>query len=80
MYGGAVYLAEQFNELKDGLPDLIVATDMLDLTTFAALTRHRTAGIPMVVYFHENQITYPWSPTDADVKTQRNNLKIFFVR
>ncbi len=72
MYGGAVALAEQFNELPYR-PDLILVTDMLDLTTFLALTRNKSAGIPTAVYFHENQITYPWSPTDEDVQLGRNN-------
>ena len=78
MYGGAVALAEQFNRNSDGSPssfkpDLILATDMLDLTTFLALTRNKSTGIPTAIYFHENQITYPWSPSDADVKLGRNN-------
>lgn len=72
MYGGAVSLAEQFLA-SDFQPDLLLATDMLDLTTFLALTRQQTAQIPTAIYFHENQITYPWSPTDADVQLQRNN-------
>lgn len=72
MYGGAVTLAEQFLNLKEQ-PDLILATDMLDLTTFLALTRKMTHHIPTAIYFHENQITYPWSPTDADVALKRNN-------
>lgn len=72
MYGGAVSLAQQF--LESGFqPDLILATDMLDLPTFLALCRKRTGQVPVALYFHENQITYPWSPTDPDVKLQRNN-------
>jgi glycosyltransferase involved in cell wall biosynthesis len=39
--------------------DLILATDMLDLATFLALTRTLTAGTPAAIYFHENQLTYP---------------------
>lgn len=61
MLGGAVTLAEQFLAL-DEYPDLIVASDMLDLTTFLALTRPRTAHLPAAVYFHENQLTYPGGP------------------
>lgn len=72
MHGGAITLADQFNDL-DELPDLILATSMLDLTTFLALTRHRSAGIPVAIYFHENQLTYPWSPQDRDKKKKRNN-------
>ncbi len=72
MYGGAVSLAAEFEKLQH-TPELILATDMLDLATFLALTRRKTAGIPTAIYFHENQITYPWSPTDADVEKNRNN-------
>lgn len=72
MHGGAVELAKQFNELAKK-PDLILATSMLDLTTFLALTRKQSAGIPVVLYFHENQLTYPWSPQDRDKKKKRDN-------
>lgn len=72
MYGGAVALADQFNQLNYH-PDLLLATDMLDLATFMALTKNKSAHIPTAVYFHENQITYPWSPFDEDVKLERNN-------
>jgi len=72
MYGGAVSLAKQFNALEK-LPDALLVSDMLDLTTFLSLTRKRTSNLPVYLYFHENQITYPWSPSDADVPLQRNN-------
>lgn len=58
MHGGAVTLARMF--LESGIrPDVILASDMLDLTTFLALTRSVTAGVPIALYFHENQLTYP---------------------
>jgi glycosyltransferase involved in cell wall biosynthesis len=72
MHGGAVSLAKKFNELEES-PDLILATSMLDLTTLLSLTRKRSANIPVAIYFHENQLTYPWSPQDRDVKKKRNN-------
>lgn len=71
MHGGAVTLAKQFYALAS-YPDLILATDMLDLSTFLALTRDRTARLPCAVYFHENQITYPWSPGDRDILHKRD--------
>lgn len=71
MHGGAVELARRFLGQPDQ-PDLLLATDMLDLTTFLALTRQRTATLPVAVYFHENQLTYPWSPTDPDTRCQRD--------
>ena len=71
MHGGAVTLAKLFLEESLG-PDLILATDMLDLATFMALTRRRTAGIKTAIYFHENQITYPWSQRDPDPAGKRD--------
>ncbi len=65
MHGGAVTLARQFLALER-MPDCILVTDMLDLTTFLALTRPRTWNIPTAVYFHENQMSYPWAPHDRD--------------
>jgi glycosyltransferase involved in cell wall biosynthesis len=71
MHGGAVTLARYF--LEYGLsPDLILATDMLDLTTFLALTREKTAGTPVAIYFHENQLSYPWSDDDPDPGLERD--------
>lgn len=72
MHGGAVSLANEFNSIEK-LPDLILATSMLDLTTFLALTRDKSSDIPVAIYFHENQLTYPWSSQDIDVKKKRNN-------
>ncbi len=71
MHGGAVTLARRFMKEKPAI-DLILASDMLDLTTFLSLTRSETAGIPAVVYFHENQLTYPWSSTDRDLRSGRD--------
>jgi glycosyltransferase involved in cell wall biosynthesis len=71
MHGGAVTLARQFMEM-DAAPDLLLATDMLDLTTFLALTRARTHHLPAAVYFHENQLSYPWSPDDRDMRQGRD--------
>ena len=76
MHGGAVTLARKFLQ-SDSQPDLILVTDMLDLTTFLSLTRSRTAGIPVVLYFHENQLAYPWSPTDEDPKMGRDFHYVF---
>ncbi len=58
MHGGAVTLARQFWAQRHQ-PDVLLATDMLDLTTFLALTRPLTAHVPAILYMHENQLTYP---------------------
>ena len=59
MQGGAVTLARQFLQSDIPTPDVIIASDMMDLSIFRAMTRHKTASIPHVIYFHENQLTYP---------------------
>src|SRR5579859_501096 len=73
--GGAITLARQFAEsIKSPQePDLIIASDMHDHTTFQALTRSRTANIPTAVYFHENQLTYPPGPR------QKRDLSLGFI-
>ncbi len=58
MHGAAVTLARRFLE-QGHKPDVLLATDMLDLSTFLALTRRKTHNIPAVLYMHENQLTYP---------------------
>jgi len=72
MHGGAISLAKEFLSCEMQ-PEVLVASDMLDLTTFLALTRHKTARLPTAVYFHENQLTYPWSPMDRDVVQNRDH-------
>lgn len=67
MFGGAITLARQFDELAaEARPEnaIILATDMLDLTTFLALTRHKTTAVPVALYMHENQLTYPLPARD----------------
>ena len=69
MHGGAITLANQYRNLNE-TPDLILVTDMLDLTTFLALTKTRAKT---AIYFHENQLSYPWSPKDRDIIKKRDN-------
>jgi len=77
MEGGALALAHQFLQQPPSV-DLILASDMLDLSTFLALTRQKTASLPSVLYFHENQLTYPWSPWDGD-PAQGRDLHYAFI-
>lgn len=72
MHGGAATLARRFLN-SPRRPDLIVATDMLDLTTFLALTRAATADVPVLLYMHENQLTYPL-PATGDGGPMRRQL------
>ncbi len=61
MHGGAVTMARKALKLadKEGVPDLIFATDMVNLPAFLALTRDQFSSVPVALYMHENQLTYP---------------------
>lgn len=56
MQGGAVTLARMVHE-QNLRPDVILASDMFNLATFRALTH--TLNCPILMYFHETQLTYP---------------------
>jgi len=63
MQGGALTLAEQVRALDlASRPDLILASDMLNLPAFLGLTRGFLAPTPVALYCHENQLTYPFPP------------------
>ncbi|MCP4359105.1 MAG: DUF3524 domain-containing protein [Chloroflexi bacterium] len=72
MHGGAVTLARRFQE-SNFEPDLILVTDMLDVTSFLALTRPQTAHTPLALYMHENQLTYPL-PQNSQTGPMRRQL------
>lgn len=72
MVGGAIDLAERFNQLN-GTPDLILATDMLDLNTFLSLIKIDKTKTSISLFFHENQITYPWQNANNPIAKERNH-------
>ncbi|MEM6644662.1 MAG: DUF3524 domain-containing protein [Bacteroidota bacterium] len=61
MHGGAVTLARKAAQaVEHGFaPDLIFASSMVNVPAFLALTRSALPDVPVVVFFHENQLTYP---------------------
>ena len=61
MQGAAVTLAEKAREaVAEGFePELLFASDMVNVPAFLALTRDLFADTPVVLFFHENQLTYP---------------------
>ena len=76
MHGAAVTLSRKFLEMDEEF-DLILASDMLDLSTFLALSRRKTYNIPCAIYFHENQLSYPGSKRDTDRVAKRDNHYAF---
>jgi glycosyltransferase involved in cell wall biosynthesis len=66
MEGGGVTLAKKVRSTveKGAPPDLIFATDKVNLPAVLSLSRPRLDGVPVVQYFHENQLTYPLPPDE----------------
>jgi glycosyltransferase involved in cell wall biosynthesis len=64
MEGGGVTLAKKVRSVVgDGFePDLVFATDMVNVPAVLSLARPELQGVPVVLYFHENQLTYPLPP------------------
>ncbi|MHC4694981.1 MAG: tRNA-queuosine alpha-mannosyltransferase domain-containing protein [Planctomycetota bacterium] len=61
MRHSAITFADQINQYTDkGREwDLIFCSDMLNLAEFLGLAPEAVQKLPVVVYFHENQLTYP---------------------
>ncbi len=55
MQGAAI----TFARLLETKPDLILASSMIDLSIFRALTYRNLGDVPIALYFHENQLSYP---------------------
>ncbi|MEM7130562.1 MAG: DUF3524 domain-containing protein [Chloroflexota bacterium] len=68
MQGGAMELAQQIrHRLQSGeRPDLLLATDMVHVASLLGLLHPEIASgqldVPLILYMHENQLTYPWRP------------------
>ena len=73
MHGGAITLAKMFNEYikNNGIPDILLVTDMLNLPVFESFAH--IDDIPIISFFHENQLTYPWSTQDRDKEKNRDH-------
>lgn len=71
MHGAFLTLAEalEADVASNGAPDVILASSMMDVAAFAGAVRHVAPGVPIAVYFHESQFTYPLSPADKTDQT-----------
>lgn len=65
MQGAALTLADAVHDAVQahGAPDVLLASDMVHLPALLGLARHDLAGVPVVLYLHENQLTYPMPDT-----------------
>jgi glycosyltransferase involved in cell wall biosynthesis len=59
MRGSALTLAQSAGSLGSWVPDLVLITDMTDLAHFRFFTRDSLGEVPVALYVHESQLTYP---------------------
>jgi len=66
MRGAALWLTHEGGDwMRGDRPvDVILANDMLAVADLKALLPAHLRHVPIVCYFHENQLTYPLSPDD----------------
>lgn len=69
MHGGAITIAKK---LENENADILLTSDMIDLALLKALLPSQLKEKPMILYMHENQLTYPWSPDDVDTELKRD--------
>jgi len=76
MHGAFLTLADELEDdiARNGVPDVILASSMMNVASFAGAIRHMSPGVPIAVYFHESQFSYPLSPADRpDATYQMKN-------
>lgn len=66
MHGAHVTLAQQLADsvAAHGPFDAVLVSSMTNLPALLGLARDAVAAAPVVLYVHENQLTFPWSPDD----------------
>lgn len=71
MHGGAITLAQKIRGQKKAY-DVFLCSDFLNLALFKSLLTTEYPKAKFYLYFHENQICYPWSPDDQDIALKRD--------
>lgn len=75
LQGGAQTLARKCSQLVESgfTPDVILASSMVNIPAFLALSRKYIGNVPVVYYLHENQLTYPLS------KEEKRDLSYAYI-
>lgn len=58
-------------------PDVVVTTDMCDVAQLRGTMPSSWRDVKVATMFHENQLTFPWSPEDPDSTNGRDNTYAF---
>lgn len=80
MHGAAPDLAARTPSAAEDA-DVVLATDILDLATYVGLSRRNKPPVPIALYFHENQLTYPLSddPCRGAMRRQRGERDLHYA-
>ena len=78
MRHAAITFAEQVRQFDDEPFDILFASDMLNLAEFVGLVDERIRRLPKVIYFHENQLTYP-SAGHVDESSRQRDYQYAFT-
>jgi len=64
MRGSAVWFADQLNAAPGPALDLIITTGFVNVADLRGLLAPPLDRVPVLLYMHENQLTYPLSPDE----------------
>ncbi|NND05086.1 MAG: DUF3524 domain-containing protein [Saprospiraceae bacterium] len=77
MHAAAITLSGLLDSLNY-TPDVLIVSEMMDVALFKALICKAGHGhLPILLYFHENQLCYPISASDEDHKKHFDNHYAF---
>ncbi|MGB1384512.1 MAG: tRNA-queuosine alpha-mannosyltransferase domain-containing protein [Flavobacteriales bacterium] len=71
MHGAAAVWADMMTD--NDVPDVVITTDMCDVAQLRGRMPSSWSKVKVVTMFHENQLTFPWSPDDPDATNGRDN-------
>ena len=71
MQGSGGYFADLINKYPAGSYDLFICTSMTNVNSFKSFLNKDQRDVPIYLYFHENQFSYPVSSMDPDKETER---------
>ena len=71
MHGAPMHLAREAAALASKPFDLLFTSDFLNVAAFKGLAPASVARLPVVTYFHENQLSYPLEPARGAIRSTR---------
>lgn len=77
MHSSPSIFSDQVNALRSQDFDLILCSEFLSINRFRGELSKEWRDFPILCYFHENQILYPWSQHDKESAYERNLIYVY---